>query len=284
MPHIIVKLENCAVTSSTRNKKINITKNNMLWAMIYANKMHREFNNVNDLREYIQWRKTQMDFVFDFSNSDLRINGYILKLEKTYLSTLGFDLGMILANIICKNTLGLNHLYHLNSGKYTYNLGSNVDYISQNSTGYFAIEAKGTIGEYWYGKAKALEQLSKVARINGKVPFKYAVLTRCKNLVIESRLIDPQNENSDSIQIPEEFWNYQNEIYELLTNQCKTSHGAKMKYIKIEGAFFGMISPGDRWGLLDVRNSEEHRMEIDNKIYSVEYFEDGSIIGIEETD
>lgn len=57
-----------------------------------------------------------------------------------------------------------------------------------------------------------------------------------------------------------------------------------MKYIKIEGAFFGMISPEDRWGLLDVRNSEEHRMEIDNKIYSVEYFEDGSIIGIEETD
>ena len=54
MPHINVKLENCAVTSSTRNKKINITKNNMLWAMIYANKMHREFNNVNDLREYIQ--------------------------------------------------------------------------------------------------------------------------------------------------------------------------------------------------------------------------------------
>ena len=144
MPHINVKLENCAVTSSTRNKKINITKNNMLWAMIYANKMHREFNNVNDLREYIQWRKTQMDFVFDFSNSDLRINGYILKLEKSYLSTLGFDLGMILANIICKNTLGLNHLYHLNSGKYTCNLGSNVDYSSQNSTGYFALPYQGS--------------------------------------------------------------------------------------------------------------------------------------------
>lgn len=284
MPYINVILKNCATALITKNKPIKVTKNNMLWAMIYANKMHREFKTSNDLRKYVQWRKAQMDFVFDFSNKDLKINDHIQALEKSYLITLSFDLGMTIANIVCKNILGLNHLYHLNMHKYNCNAGANVDFISQNASGYFAIEAKGTITENWYGESKALDQLSKVAKINNNVPSKYAILTRCRDLVIESCLIDPEIENSDNIQIPEKFWDFQNEIYELLDNRHETPYGAKMKYIEIEGAFFGMTSPNDRWGLMNVRDNEGRRMEIDNKIYLVEYFEDGSVIGIEEAD
>ena len=40
MPNINVTLENCATALITKNKPIKVTKNNMLWAMIYANKMH----------------------------------------------------------------------------------------------------------------------------------------------------------------------------------------------------------------------------------------------------
>ncbi len=283
MSYVNVKLEDCATNWSTsNNKKVNVTKNNMLWAMIYANKMHREFKDIKDLQEYVQWRKSQMDFIFDFSRYNLRINDYILKLEKSYLSTLGFDIGMVLANIICKDILGLNHLYHLNAGKYKYNLGSNVDYISQNDRGYFAIEAKGTINDYWYGRSKALDQLSKVARINSKTPYKFAVLTRCRDLVIECRLIDPRNDNIDNIQISDSFWTYQNDIYQMIEKEADIHYGGKMKYITTGDAFFGLISPKNRGLIYDMSNNETYTMELDNKVYTVEYFKDGSIIGIEQ--
>lgn len=285
MSKIKVKVENGECGTGKRKTKytevISISENRMLWAMIYANKTHREMKTAAELQAYVQWRKAQMDFVFDFSQNILGVNREARTLEKSYKTTIGFDLGMVMANLVCNSLLKVKHLYHLNAGKYAHNVGAHVDYLAQNKNGYYAIEAKGTLGEQWQGKAQALEQLSNVSRVNGETPHKYAVLTRCKNGEIESRLIDPIDENDKNVEIPEEFWNYQNELYEMLERQTEILYGVQMKYVQVEGAFFGLLSPCDRWGLSNMANEKITETVLQERRYKVEIFEDGTVIGIE---
>lgn len=254
--------------------QIDVDKNLLIWAYIFANIDFRKMNKTDFIR-YSNMMISEIEYVYNFS-VNLEINDCVFDLEASLKTKYSYSFGMAFAYIFGKTLLGIKHFCHLSKiTKYEIlNCKDKMpDLIAiQDSNNSAVIEAKGSFSYYVCRALKQADnQLNSFMGFKTSAgsylynPNKFISYVYSKNKNVEGYFIDP-NGGERIISIDIENFRSWREIFDKFDKKM-TINNKEFKCIMTDKYIIGYT---------DKKIENDEKGYYSNKSYSI--FSDGILI------
>ena len=282
-PTNATKLANPYYTGTrTMPTSIAVDREDLIWASIYANREQKRTIHVD---RRLAYDIACVDYFFEFSSGNLKINLDLKKLEQTQKATASNRIGFIICNITAKKLFKVKHLHHLQgfSGmniKPNIPTGARPDLIARTGNDYFVVEAKGTLRTSDAAQINAgVTQLNVINTINTNNPYRFVIQTVIdKNNNVIANVVDP-NGNEQNITIEEKEYNNYKQLlsdgkdkYTIFKNNLDKRKEINGYYVN--DYFIGLINDNDFF----IRNDSNFNELYEDNDYKGKIFDDGTVI------
>lgn len=264
-----------------KKKSFPLTHFDLEWSMVYGNRNIRFFVNKGPqaVAEYVNWRISLTDFLFDFGGPALAYNENVGCLESSYLSEVMFESGMALTTLLAKKELGIPHLNHFlrcfGTSKTSH---YRPDFVAFYGGTIYFFEAKGT----FYSR-NIMAEWKGLRQLNAGKSLIHST-SSIQKYVCETYTYSHQRIVCDFIDPPDDGNGFLKEDVEDNYQPLRLSFNSRISVnrkpfvgVRTSRGFFGLLDDNHRSFFSSDQQPIEEEL-VDEKDYFGQIFSDGTLI------